>query len=83
MNKRGPSIANGAGRGADPDELSPQQRLHEIAAILAKGVLRLRHRRLSDGILTQSTAERLEVSAKSVLSGGIGIWPVGPNKTSR
>jgi hypothetical protein len=45
-------------------------RLEEIAIILARGVLRLKERRLLPGNLADSTPECLDVSAESVLSGG-------------
>ena len=60
----------------DPTELSPEQRLREVAGILARGVLRLWQRRLLTGEATaplsktapESSAGRLEVSGETVLS---------------
>jgi hypothetical protein len=58
----------------DPDLLTPDQRLSEVADILAVGVLRLRMRAAvlgsdSDpGILPESTRPRLEVFDETVLS---------------
>jgi len=59
----------------DPAELSPEQRRHELARILAQGVLRLRQRRRLIGqsaapppIAPESSAGRLEVSGETVLS---------------
>jgi hypothetical protein len=47
----------------DPADLTPADRRHEIAAILAGGVLRLTKVRPAE-----SAAERLDVPAKTVLS---------------
>jgi hypothetical protein len=48
---------------SQPDSMSPADRRHEIAAILAGGVLRLTKVRPAE-----SAAERLDVPAKTVLS---------------
>lgn len=57
-------------------DLAPEQRRHELAGILATGILRLRkHRFLAGGSertprenSPESSASRLEVSDKTVLS---------------
>ena len=56
-----------------PGEMSPDERLREIAGILACGILRLRkaHETSATGQpknLSDSDAERLEVSGETVLS---------------
>jgi hypothetical protein len=60
----------------DPDDISPDQRLRELARILAVGVARLRQRRLLAGepaepppeTAPKSAASCLEVSGETVLS---------------
>jgi hypothetical protein len=60
----------------DPAELSPDQRLRELAGIFAVGVMRLRRRRRQTGelgasprnIVDEPAASRLEVSGETVLS---------------
>lgn len=60
----------------DPAELTEGERTHELARILAAGVLRLRQRRSRVGepaetsgkVSTKSSAGRLEVSGDSRLS---------------
>ncbi len=60
----------------DPSDLSAEQRLNELAGIFASGLMRLRKRQLLVGepaemprkTSAESTAERLELSAETVLS---------------
>jgi len=55
----------------DPAELSPDERRHELARILAAGLLRLRSRRQrvdQPESALESTADGLEVSRETVLS---------------
>ena len=56
-----------------PAELAPDQRRRELTRILAAGVLRLRKLRLlretSEEPASDSAADRLDVPAKTVLSG--------------
>lgn len=52
---------------ADPAELTPDERLRQIATILARGVLRLRRRRAA-GTAPESGSPSLDVSAETVLS---------------
>jgi hypothetical protein len=56
------------GRETAPDELRPRERLEAIAAILARGVLRLRNR-----IPAESDASGLDSSAKTSLTGPRGL----------
>lgn len=58
-----------------PADMTPEQRRHELARILAQGVLRLQQRRRLIGnaaapptTTPESSAEGLEVSAETVLS---------------
>lgn len=64
----------------DPEQMTPEQRRDEIAAILAEGVLRLRrHVQLAPVSLDQIAAESgqncLEVSADIPLHGRNGLTP--------
>jgi hypothetical protein len=60
----------------DPDDISPNQRLRELAGILAVGVTRVRQRRLQTGepaapspeTATELAASCLEVPGETVLS---------------
>ncbi len=52
---------------SQPDSMSPSDRRHEIAAILACGVVRLAKCR-PEKLPSESAAERLDVSDKTVLS---------------
>ena len=54
----------------NPSELSPEQIRHELAGILAAGVLRLRKLRTETAaeIPVNSVSERLDVPRKTVLS---------------
>lgn len=60
----------------DPADLSPDQRLSELARILAVGVLRLQKirllREIRDEAAANSAAGGLDVQAKTVLSGRNG-----------
>ena len=60
-----------------PADLTPEQRLHEIAAILARGVLRLQKRRILSPAeplseISKSPATGLELPRESRLSGSTG-----------
>ena len=59
----------------DPSFLTPHQRLRELAAILAQGVGRLRHRPAQDAesarISPESSPTGLEVSATSCPDGPV------------
>jgi hypothetical protein len=57
----------------EPAALTPDQRLREVAALLARGLLRLRDRRLlpdpsTPEYLPESVSNCLELSGETVLS---------------
>lgn len=71
----------------DPDQMSPQQRNDEIAAILAEGVLRLRRRaHLAPDSLHQIDVDSgqncLEVSRDTPLHGANGLTPARADERS-
>jgi hypothetical protein len=57
----------------DPSRMSPDERRRELVAIFAGGVVRLRQMKSACGGRPKSTAARLDVPAKTVLSGRIGL----------
>ena len=63
------------GRDAAPDELTPDERLQEIAAILARGVLRLRKH-----FPTESAPSGLDSSSQTSLTGSGGLRRESPQK---
>ena len=58
----------------DPSALGAAERFHEIAAILARGVLRLRKCPKSEEVCERAH-EGLDVSAESRLNGTEGLTP--------
>lgn len=71
----------------DPDQMTPEQRHDEIAAILAEGVLRLRRRvPLAPESLCQIESESdqncLEVSRNTPLHGANGLTPARAHEGS-
>lgn len=75
----------------EESKLTPMERLNEIARIFANGILRLRRPGLSSYAiqnvsatsLPTSVMPSLDVAPQTVLTGGNGNWPTGPNKASR
>jgi hypothetical protein len=69
----------------DPDQLTPQQRCDEVAAILADGLLRARRRRHLDPLSlvperADSAATGLEVPGELPLHGPDGLAPARATK---
>jgi len=63
----------------DPADLPPAQRRHEIAAILARGVLRLRScAKTSPASGESRMAEKAPESGRDCLEGGATSSPHGP-----
>jgi hypothetical protein len=66
-------------RPLDPSDLSPEQRRQEVAAILARGILRRRARNLA-----KSAAAPLDSAAETRLSvSAVNGAESAPNKSSR
>ncbi|MFM2094089.1 MAG: hypothetical protein RIS70_1213 [Planctomycetota bacterium] len=57
----------------DPSRMSSDERRRELVTILAAGVVRLRKLRAATGDRAESSAGRLDVPRKTVLSGRIGL----------
>lgn len=70
----------------DPDQMTPQQRFDEIAAILAPGIIRLRrHPCAAQPTIpreTESDQNGLEVFGKTPLHGANGLTPARANEGS-
>lgn len=62
-------------KGMQPADLSPEQRLHELAAILAAGVLRMRRPATpgSSEIRPESVETCLELPAPTVLTVSLAV----------
>ena len=70
----------------DPDQMTPQQRLDEIAAILAVGILRIRRHpsmaRPPEPPDMNSERNSLEVFGQTPLHGADGLTPARANEGS-